>query len=77
MSSHSSSILQANPQSLSRLQSNETGRATRNHRRLLTSWRVLPAAKREFTTPILIGTLRAAYHVVLQHNNGHPDRNLT
>jgi hypothetical protein len=26
---------------------------------------------------ILIGTLRAAYHVVLQRNNGHPDRNLT
>jgi hypothetical protein len=26
---------------------------------------------------ILIGTLRAAYHVVLQRNNGHPDRYLT
>lgn len=25
----------------------------------------------------LIGTLRAAYHVVLQRNNGHPDRYLT
>jgi len=27
--------------------------------------------------PILIGTLRQANHIVLQRNNGHPDRNLT
>ena len=26
---------------------------------------------------MLIGTLRWAYHVVLQRNNGHPDRYLT
>jgi hypothetical protein len=31
---------------------------------------------RDWSVPAsdLIGTLRAAYHVVLQHNNGHPDR---
>jgi len=31
---------------------------------------------RDWSVPAsdLIGTLRSAYHVVLQHNNGHPDR---
>jgi hypothetical protein len=34
---------------------------------------------RDWSVPAsdLIGTLRAAYHVVLQRNNGHPDRYLT